>query len=95
MKFALMAEPSRISNADPWNLVIRPISSRPEGAAENGTKMTKSPEPIAVFTDVGRVRAFALDIRCGRSCRNGRGTRCCRRRKGQTGAGHEWGYDGH
>jgi hypothetical protein len=58
MKFALMAEPGRIGNADPWNLVIRPITSRPQGAAENGTKTTKSSRPIADFTDFTRVCAL-------------------------------------
>jgi hypothetical protein len=55
---ALMAEPNQIGNDEPWNLIVRPMSSRPLTAQPKKVKMTISARPMAFFTDFRRMRAL-------------------------------------
>jgi hypothetical protein len=58
MKFALMAEPSQIGNAEPWHHMARHIPDAISGVVKKQGKMTRSAQPIAFFANFRRVRAL-------------------------------------
>ncbi len=52
-----MAEPSAIGNDEPWHRIARHITRRHRGVVKEQGKMTKSAQPMAIFTISGvRVR---------------------------------------
>jgi hypothetical protein len=58
MKFALMAEPRRIGNDEPWNGIARHTIERQRQRSQNGKKMTISPSPTTVFANLKPARTL-------------------------------------
>lgn len=57
MKFALMAEPSRLGNDEPWNAAVRHITRRHGSAVKRQKKMTILAGWIGLFADFTAKRA--------------------------------------